>query len=55
MISALKKVGRAQELLGEINDCEMARGLLSQYKVANGVTSWLRRRQHRKIDEFQRY
>jgi hypothetical protein len=55
MKSFLEKIRRAQGLLGEINDCEMVRSLLSHYKDADGLTSLLRKRQARKIQEFQRH
>jgi len=55
MKSFLEKIRRAQGLLGEINDCEMVRNLLSHYKDADGLTSLLRKRQARKIQEFQRH
>jgi CHAD domain-containing protein len=55
MNSSLEKIRGAQGLLGEINDCETVRSLLSHYKDADGLTSWLRKRQRRKIEQFQRY
>jgi CHAD domain-containing protein len=55
MNSSLDKIRRAQALLGEINDCETVRSLVSRWKSADGLMSWIRKRQRRKIDEFQRY
>jgi len=55
MNSSLEKIRRAQGLLGEINDCETVRSLLSRYKDAGSLTSWLRKRQRRKTEEFHRY
>jgi hypothetical protein len=55
MNSSLEKIRRAQGLLGEINDCETVRSLLSHYKDADSLTSWLRKRQRRKTEEFHRY
>ncbi len=53
--SSLEKIRYTQRLLGEINDCETVRTMLSQYKNSNEVTAWLKKRQRRKIAEFQRY
>jgi CHAD domain-containing protein len=53
--SSLEKVRRTQELLGDINDCDTVRRLLSHFKEADKLTSWLKKRQHRRIEEFQRY
>lgn len=53
--ASIEKIRRAQGLLGDINDCETVRGMLSQYKEVDRVTSWLKKRQRRSIDEFQRY
>ena len=51
----LESIRRAQGLLGDINDCDTVRSMLSQHKEADRVTSWLKKRQRRKIEEFQRY
>lgn len=53
--SSMEKIRNAQRLLGEINDCETVRGMLSQYKTADRLTSWLKKRQRRKMEQFQRY
>jgi len=53
--SSLESIRRAQELLGDINDCDTVRNLLSQFKEADKVTSWLKKRQRRRIEEFQRF
>ncbi len=53
--SFLERIKRVQGLLGEINDCDTVRRMLSQYKEADSVTSWLKKRQRRRIEEFQRY
>jgi CHAD domain-containing protein len=53
--SSLEKIRRAQGLLGNINDCDTVRSMLSPYKEADKVTSWLKKRQRRRIQEFQRY
>jgi len=53
--SSLERIRRIQGLLGDINDCDTVRSMLSQYKEADKVTSWLKKRQHRRIEEFQRY
>ena len=52
MNTSLDKIRRAQALLGEIS--ETVRSLVSHWKSADGLMSWLRKRQRRKIDEFQR-
>jgi len=53
--SSLEKIRRIQELLGDINDCDTVRNLLSQFKDVEKMTSWLKKRQRRRIEEFQRY
>ena len=53
--SSLEKIRRSQRLLGDINDCETVRGMLSQYKAADTFMSWLKKRQRRKMEQFQRY
>ncbi len=52
---SLGRIKSTQELLGDINDCDTVRNLLSQFKAAEKVTSWLKKRQRRRIEEFQRY
>jgi CHAD domain-containing protein len=53
--SSLEKIGNVQRLLGDINDCDTVRGMLSQYKAADRLTSWLKKRQRRKMEQFQLY
>ncbi len=53
--SSLERIRRTQELLGDINDCDTVRDLLSQFKGAEKVVSRLKKRQRRRIEEFQRY
>ncbi|MCU1273246.1 MAG: inorganic triphosphatase [Bryobacterales bacterium] len=53
--SSLEKIRNAQRLLGDINDCETVHDMLSQYKAADTLTSWLKKRQRRKMEQFQRY
>jgi len=53
--SSLEKIRHTQRLLGDINDCETVRTMLSQYKNSAEVTAWLKKRQRRKSAEFQRY
>jgi hypothetical protein len=53
--SSLEKISNVQRLLGDINDCETVRCMLSQYKAADRLTSWLKKRQRRKMEQFQRY
>jgi CHAD domain-containing protein len=53
--SSLERIRRVQGLLGDINDCDTVRSLLSQYKEADKVTSWLKKRQRRRIEEFKRH
>jgi len=53
--ASLERIRRAQGLLGDINDCETVRSMLSQYKVANKSLSWLTKRRRRRIEKFQRY
>lgn len=53
--SPLETIRRGQRLLGDINDCETVRDLLSHYKGADELTSWLKKRQRRKIEQFQHY
>ena len=53
--SSLEKIRRGQRLLGDINDCETVGDMLSNYKAADEFTSWLKKRQRRKIEQFQRY
>jgi CHAD domain-containing protein len=56
LTSSLEKIRRAQGLLGDINDCDTVRRMLSPYKKeADKVTSWLKKRQRRRIEEFQGY
>ena len=50
----LQKIRRGQRLLGDINDCETVIDMLSPYK-SDGLRSWLKKRQHRKIEQFQRF
>jgi CHAD domain-containing protein len=51
----LGKIKRTQGLLGDVNDCETVRAMISQYKDADGLTVWLRKRQRKRIAEFQKY
>jgi len=53
--SALERIRRVQGVLGEINDCDTVRRMLSQYKEADRMTSWLKKRQRRRIEEFQQH
>src|SRR5690349_17790857 len=53
--SFLEGIKHAQELLGDINDCDTVRHLLSQFRGVEKTTSWLRKRQRRRIEEFQLY
>lgn len=53
--ASLEKIRRTQGLLGDVNDCETVRKMLSQFKCGGRLTSWLKRRERRLIDEFQRY
>jgi triphosphatase len=53
--SSLESIRRTQELLGDINDCDTVRNLLSQFKEVDRLTSWLKKRQRRRIEEFQQY
>ena len=53
--SSLERIRRTQELLGDINDCDTVRNLLSRYKQADRLMSWLKKRQRRRIEEFRRY
>lgn len=55
LTSSLEKIRCAQGLLGDVNDCETVRGMLAQCKGSDGVTSWLKRRERRRIEEFQQY
>jgi len=52
--SSLEKIRRGQRLLGDINDCETVRDMLSHYKATDELTLWLKKRQRRKIEQFQR-
>ncbi|HYL35503.1 MAG TPA: CHAD domain-containing protein [Bryobacteraceae bacterium] len=54
MKPALEKIKQVQGLLGDINDCETVRGMISQYKGIGGVAAWLRRKQRKRIEEFQK-
>src|SRR5262249_11151576 len=53
--SYLENIRCAQGLLGDVNDCDTARRLLAQYKGADQMTSWLKKRQRRRFEEFERY
>jgi CHAD domain-containing protein len=55
LTSWLEKIRRGQRLLGDINDCETVRDMLSKFKASDELTSWLKKRQRRKIEQFQRY
>ena len=55
MNASLNKIKRVQKLLGDINDCETVRTMVEQYKGPAVVTAWLKKRQRRRIEEFQRY
>ena len=52
---SLERIRLVQGLLGDINDCDTVRSLLSKYEDADKVTSWLKKRQRRRIEEFRRY
>jgi hypothetical protein len=52
---SLERIRLVQGLLGGINDCDTVRSLLSKYEDADKVTSWLKKRQRRRIEEFRRY
>lgn len=51
----LEKIKRAQDLLGDINDCETVRAMISKYKGVESFLAWLKKRQRRRILQFQRY
>jgi len=51
----LQEIRRGQRLLGDINDCETVIDTLSQYRLADELRSWLKKRQRRKMEQFQRY
>ena len=51
----LMKIERVQSLLGDINDCEAARSLLSAFEGSESVLASLKKRQRKRIAEFQKY
>ena len=51
----MEAIKRVQGLLGDINDCDMARRMLSSYKGDGGVGLWLKRRQRRRVEAFRGY
>jgi triphosphatase len=55
LTSWLEKIRRGQRLLGDINDCETVRDMLSKFNAPDELTSWLKKRQRRKLEQFQRY
>ena len=51
----LGRIKSTQDLLGDVNDCETVREMISQYKGADGLIVLLRKRQRKRIAEFRRY
>ena len=50
-----EKVKRVQVLLGDMHDCRVVRGMVSDYKGVNKVDAWLKRRQRKGAEAFQQY
>src|SRR5262249_53216014 len=48
-------IKRVQGLLGDINDCDTVRRMLSSYKGDGGVGLWLKKRQRRRVEAFRDY
>ncbi|HEX4592694.1 MAG TPA: CHAD domain-containing protein [Bryobacteraceae bacterium] len=53
--SELETIRRGQTLLGDINDFETVRDMVSQYEGADTVIVWLKRRQRKRLVEFREY
>ena len=51
----LEKIVRSQDILGDINDCETVRKLVSDYKGTGAFRKWLGKRQRRKTAKFRKY
>ena len=49
----LEKIKQVQGLLGDINDCETVRNMISEYKGTGSVAAWLKRKQRKRIGEFR--
>jgi CHAD domain-containing protein len=49
----LEAMRRVQTLLGDINDLETVRDLVSQYEGADAVIAWLKKRQRKRLTEFR--
>jgi CHAD domain-containing protein len=52
MIASIKS---ASTLLGDINDCVTVAGIIAGYKGGNRLAARLKKRQHKKTEEFRRY
>jgi CHAD domain-containing protein len=51
---ALEKIKQVQSLLGDINDCETVRKMILQYKGTGGIATWLKSKERKRIEEFQK-
>lgn len=50
----LESIKGIQTKLGDINDCVTVAGLVADYKGADAIAGWLKKRQRRKSEQFSR-
>src|SRR5215467_5267048 len=51
----MEVIKRAQGLLGDINDYDTVRRILSSYKGDERLVLWLKKRQRRRVEDFHRF
>jgi CHAD domain-containing protein len=49
----VQSIKRASALLGDVNDCETVAAMVAEYKGGNRLADRLKKRQHKKIEEFR--
>jgi triphosphatase len=53
--AVVARIKHASALLGDLNDCVTVAGIVAQYKGGNRLADRLKRRQHKKTEEFRKY
>jgi CHAD domain-containing protein len=53
--AVVARIKHASALLGDLNDCVTVAGIVAQYKGGNRLVDRLKKRQHKKAEEFRKY
>jgi CHAD domain-containing protein len=52
---SIDRVKQGSTLLGDVNDCVTVAGIVAEYKGGNKLADRLRKRQHKKTEEFRKF